>query len=143
MSNDHSSLTDATESLTTIDLDEITRAQQTMKTDLQQEIKAMQQATMVMQQQLKMEFEMAMQQLELCMETNTNWMIQSPGESLHQAVAQQVDSINSNIQENNAYLLQAITEQISNITPQPGGVAQMVLRKLTGRVSSHGRDELG
>ena len=114
--NSSSSSTDATESLTMVDLDELTRAQQTMKTDLQKEIEAMRQATAAMQQQLKMEFETAMQQLELRVETNTNRMIQTLGESLHQAVAQQVASINANIQENNAYLLQALTDQISNLT---------------------------
>jgi hypothetical protein len=115
--NDNStSSTDSTESLTMVDLDEITRAQQTMKTDLQQEIEEMRKATAAMQQQLKMEFETAMQQLELRVETNTNRMIQTLGESLHQAVAQQVESINANIQENNAYLLQALTDQINNLT---------------------------
>jgi hypothetical protein len=38
---------------------------------------------------------------------------------LHQAIAQQVASINANIQENNASLLQALTNQISNLTAHP------------------------
>ena len=114
-----SSSTDTTESLTMVDLDEITRAQQTMQKDLKKEIEEMRAATLTMQQQLKAEFETAMQQLELRIETNTHTMIQTLGDSLHQAVAQQVASINANIQENNAALLQALTDQINNLTAHP------------------------
>jgi hypothetical protein len=90
-----------------------------MQKDLQKEIEEMRAATLAMQQQLKAEFERAMQQLELRIETNTHTMIQTLGDSLHQAVAQQVASINANIQENNATLLQALTDQINNLTAHP------------------------
>lgn len=75
--NDNTSATKSTESLILVDLDEIERAQQQIKLELQQKIAQMRQSTEAMQQQLQSNFNTAMQQLELRITQTTTQMIQN------------------------------------------------------------------
>jgi hypothetical protein len=124
-----SSSTESTESLTMVDLDEIEKAQQQIKIDLQDEIALLRQATDKMQQQMQADFNAAMQQLELRVTQTTTQMIQGLGDSLQKAVdmmntqaarsEQMITQINDTMETNSKNLLQAISSQIERLSQSP------------------------
>ena len=124
---DTATTTDTTESLTTIDLDEIEKAQNELKENLSKEIAAMREETSRMQTTLQEQFTTAMQQLEIRLETNTQRMFNDLGRSLTQAVenmnaqAARGDALLQNfkteaMQLNNS-LLQSIDAKLSGLRP--------------------------
>jgi hypothetical protein len=83
---DSMSATATTETFTTVDLDEIERAQTQIKEELQNEIESLRKATEEMRAQLQQSLTQQLAQLEQRIERNTQQMIASLGESLQQAM---------------------------------------------------------
>jgi hypothetical protein len=82
---------DATETLTTIDLDEIENAQKALRADLEKQIADLRHATEEMQQQMKATFAIQMGQLELRIEKNTKTMLADLSNSFQTAVYSMTD----------------------------------------------------
>jgi hypothetical protein len=124
---DTATTTDATESITTIDLDEIEKAQNDMKEALILEIATLREETKRMQTMLQEQFTSAMHQLEIRMETNTQTMLGELGQALNQAVnnmnaqAARADTMLQTFKkettQQNSKFLQSIRAQISSLRP--------------------------
>lgn len=105
------------ESLTLIDLDKIKKAQQQIKTNLQQEVAQLHQATKAMQQKLQSDFHTTMQQLELRIMQMTMKMIQTLGKSCNASMNSQsecsewmIKLFQTTMDQNSKYLLQAVSK---------------------------------
>jgi hypothetical protein len=140
-----SAATEGTESLTLIDLDEIEKAQQQMKSDLQSEITHLRQASEEMQKKLQADFHNAMQQLELRVTQTTSQMIQDLGNSLQQAVLtlnaqaerseQTINQFHTAMELNSQQLLQAVSAQIASLAQPPTSPDRP--RKHTKEITPH------
>jgi hypothetical protein len=86
--NENSSNTETNETLTTIDLDEIERHQEAIKTELRNKIDALRKMTEAMREQLQLSIQQQIGQLEQRIERNTQQMINSLGDSLQKAIDQ-------------------------------------------------------
>jgi DNA repair exonuclease SbcCD ATPase subunit len=84
---ENSSTTETTETLTTVDLDDIERSQNELKAELRHEIDELRKTTETMKEQLQQSILQQIGQLEQRIERNTQQMINSPGENLQQAMA--------------------------------------------------------
>jgi hypothetical protein len=121
---DTATTTDATESLTTIDMDEIEKAQNDLKEMVTKEIAAMREETRWMQLTLQEQFTTAMQNLELRIETNTQKMFSDLGRALTKAV----ENMNAQAARGDALLqnFKAEAMQLNN------GLLQSIDAKLAG-----------
>jgi hypothetical protein len=119
--------TDSTESLTTIDLDEIEKTQNDIKEALHQEIATLREETQRMQTTLQEQFTTAMNNLELRIETSNQKMFQDLGHSLSKAVetmnaqAARADTLLQNFKDEatrqHTTLLQSISAQLAAMRP--------------------------
>jgi hypothetical protein len=80
---DTATATDTTESLTTLDMDELERTQTEMKAIFRQEIETLCEETHRMQVELQDQFNTAMNNLEIRIEKSNQTMFHDLGQSLH------------------------------------------------------------
>jgi hypothetical protein len=125
--HDNATATDTTESLTTLDLDEIEKTQTETKAILRQEIESLREETHRMQAVLQDQFNTAMNNLEIRIEKSNQRMFHDLGQSLHKAVeamnsqAALANTLLQNFKDEatkqHALLLQSITDQLAALRP--------------------------